>query len=81
MSIHEQLNTATVVVLQVLFHYEIIYEMDPPILEKKVKESQSLVASPQPLRRGRGPYNMDVASSSKICSIIDSVFLSIVLLI
>ena len=77
MSIHEHLNTATVVVLQVLFHYEIIYEMGPPILENKVKESQSRVTSPQPprRRRGRGHYNMDVASSSKICSTIDCVFI------
>ena len=41
MHVHEQLNTATVVVLQVLFHYEIIYEMGLPMLEKQVKESQS----------------------------------------
>ena len=27
MYVHEQLNIATVVVLQVEFHYEIIYEM------------------------------------------------------
>ena len=47
MYVHEQLNTATVVVLQVLFHYEIIHEMGPPMLEKQVKESQSCVASPQ----------------------------------
>ena len=39
MSVHEQLNTATVIALQVLFHYEIIYEMGPPMLEKQVKES------------------------------------------
>ena len=37
MYVHEQLNTAIVVVLQVLFHYEIIYEMSPPILKKQVK--------------------------------------------
>ena len=42
------------VVLQVLFHYEFIYEMGPPMLEKQVKESQSRVASPQPPRLGRG---------------------------
>ena len=34
MYVHEQLNTATVVVLQVLFHYEIIYEMGPSMLKK-----------------------------------------------
>ena len=34
MYVHEQLNIATMVVLQVLFHYEIIYEMSPPMLEK-----------------------------------------------
>ena len=47
MYVHEQLNTTTVVVLQVLFHYEIIHEMGPPMLEKQVKESQFCVASPQ----------------------------------
>ena len=46
MYVHEQLNTATVVVLQILFHYEIIYEMGPLMLEKQVKESQSCAASP-----------------------------------
>ena len=46
MYVHEQLNNATMVVLQVLFHYEIIYEMGPPILEKQVKESQSRVTPP-----------------------------------
>ena len=46
MYIHEKLNTATVVVLQVLFHYEIIYEIGPPMLEKQVKKSKSHVAPP-----------------------------------
>ena len=36
------LNTTTVVVLQVVFHYE----MGPPMSEKQVKESQSRVAPP-----------------------------------
>ena len=40
------LNTTTVVVLQVVFHYEIIYEMGPPMSEKQVKESQSRAAPP-----------------------------------
>ena len=44
MYIQESLNTTMVVVLQVVFHYEIIYEMGPPKLEKQVKESQSYVA-------------------------------------
>ena len=35
-----------VVVLEVLFYYEIIYEMGPPIIEKKVKESQSRTTPP-----------------------------------
>ena len=38
------LNTTTVVVLQVVFHYEIIYEMVPPMSKKQVKESQSYAA-------------------------------------
>ena len=33
------LNTTTVVVLEALFPYEIIYEMGPPMSEKQVKES------------------------------------------
>ena len=40
------LNTTMVVVLQVVFHYEIIYEMGPLMSEKQVKESQSHVAPP-----------------------------------
>ena len=40
------LNTTAVVVLQVVFHYEIIYEIDPPMSEKQVKESQSCAAPP-----------------------------------
>ena len=52
MYVHEHLNTATVVVLQVLFHYEIIYEMGSPMLEMQVQESQSCVVSPQSPRQG-----------------------------
>ena len=37
----EHLNITTVVVLQVVFHYEIIYEMGPPMSKKQVTESQS----------------------------------------
>ena len=40
------LNTTMVVVLKILFHYEIIYEMDPPMFERQVKESQSCAAPP-----------------------------------
>ena len=40
------LNTTTVVLLQVVFHYEIIYEMIPPMSENQVKESQSRAAPP-----------------------------------
>ena len=36
------LNTTTVVV----FHYEIIYEMGPPMSEKQDKESQSCAVPP-----------------------------------
>ena len=38
------LNTNTVVVLQVVFHYENIYEIDPPMFEKRVKKSQPCAA-------------------------------------
>ena len=40
------LNTTTVVVLQVVFRYEIIYKMGPPMSGKQVKESQFRVAPP-----------------------------------
>ena len=46
MHVHEQLNTTTVVVLKVEFHYEIIYEMGPQMLEKRVKESHSRAVPP-----------------------------------
>ena len=48
------LNTTTVVVLQVVFHYEILYETGPPMSEKLVKESQSRVASPLFAQTGVG---------------------------
>ena len=35
-----------VVILEVLFHNEIIYEMGPPMSEKYVKESQSRATPP-----------------------------------
>ena len=34
--VQDSLSTTIVVVLQVLFHYEILYEMGPPMLEKRV---------------------------------------------
>ena len=37
--VQDGLNTTTMVVLEVLFPYEIIYEMGSPMLEKQVKES------------------------------------------
>ena len=51
--VHNILNTTMVVVLQVLFHYEIIYEMGPLRLGKQVKESQSC-AMPPSFRSGGG---------------------------
>ena len=35
----DSLNTTMVVVLEVLFPYGFIYEMDPPMSQKQVKES------------------------------------------
>ena len=43
-----------VVVLEVLFHNEVIYEMGPPMLEKQVKGSQSRVAPPLFAQAGVG---------------------------
>ena len=37
--VQDILNTTMVVVLQVSFHYEIIYEINPPRLGKQVKKS------------------------------------------
>ena len=44
--VHDSLNTTSMVVLQVLFHYEIIYEMGPQMSEKQVKESQCHAPKP-----------------------------------
>ena len=44
--VQDSLNATTVVVLEVLFYYGIIYEMGLPRLEKQVKKSQSRTASP-----------------------------------
>ena len=53
--VQDSLNTNMVVVLQVLFPYEIIYEMGPPMSEKQVKESQSRALAPSLcLGGGRG---------------------------
>ena len=44
--VHDILNITMVVVLQVLFHYEIIFEMGPLRSGKQVKEFQSCAAPP-----------------------------------
>ena len=44
------LNITMVVVLQVSFHYETIYEMGPPRLGKQIKELRPLSSS----RQGQG---------------------------
>ena len=44
--VHDSLNTATVVVLEVLFPYGFIYEMGPPMLENRLKNSQSRAVPP-----------------------------------
>ena len=46
MYVHEQLNTNTVVVLEVLFPYGLIYEIGPLMSEIHVKESQSCATPP-----------------------------------
>ena len=48
------LNTTMVVVLQVVFHYEIIYEMGPLMSEKQVKEFQSRATPPLFTQAGVG---------------------------
>ena len=44
--VQDIVNTTMVVVLQVLFNYEIIYEMGLPRSGKQVKESQSRAVPP-----------------------------------
>ena len=51
---HDKLNTTTVVVLQVLFHYEIIYEMSPLMIENQVKSPSPVSRSLSSPRRGMG---------------------------
>ena len=51
---HDKLNTTTVVVLQVLFHYEIIYEMGLLMTEHQVKSPSPVSRSLSSLRRGMG---------------------------
>ena len=52
--VHDSLNTIMVVVLEVLFTNEIIYEMGPPRSEKQVKESQSRATPPLFAQAGVG---------------------------
>ena len=44
--VHDSLNTITVVVLEVLFYYEIIYEMGSQRSGKQIKESHSCAVPP-----------------------------------
>ena len=41
-----------------LCNYEYMIEMGPPMLENQVRESQSRVASPHPLRPEMGCYSI-----------------------
>ena len=50
--VQDSLNTTTVIVLEVMFLYGLIYEMDPPKSESRVKESQYRVAPLSSPRRG-----------------------------
>ena len=77
--VQELLNTTTVVVLQVLCHYEFMIEMSSLMSENQVKKSFSYVASPHVMwmREGalQGPTKLDDKTlHSKallpICSII-----------
>ena len=52
--VQDNLNTTTMVVLEVLFPYGFMYEMGPPMSEKQVKESQSHVAPPLFTQTGVG---------------------------
>ena len=52
--VQDSLNTTTVVVLEVLFRYGFIYEMGPPRLGKRVKESQSRATPPLFAQAGVG---------------------------
>ena len=56
------LNTTTVVVLQIVFHYEILYEMGPPMLEKH--EGVPVLCRTPSLCLGRG-RGVTVSSSPR----------------
>ena len=52
--VQDILNTTMVIVLQVLFHYEIIYEMGPPMSENQLKSPSPVPRSLSLPRRGQG---------------------------
>ena len=52
--VQDTLNTTTVVVLQVLCHYEFMIEMGPLMSENQVKKSLSCVESPHLPQLGEG---------------------------
>ena len=52
--VQDSLNTTTVVVLEFLFPCGFIYEISPPMSEKRVKESQSHVVPPLCAQAGVG---------------------------
>ena len=56
--VQDTLNTTTVVVLQVLCHYEFMIEMDPLMTENQFYKSQSCVASPLLSRLGEGALQL-----------------------
>ena len=61
--VQDILNTTMVVVLQVLFNYEIIYEMGSPMSEKQLKESQSRAAPLSSPNRGLGRDIVNLSST------------------
>ena len=52
--VYDSLNTTKVVVLEVLFYYEIIYEIGSQRSGKQVKESQSRAVPPLFAQEGVG---------------------------
>ena len=52
--VHDSLNTTTVIILEVLFYYGIIYEMGSQRSGKQVKESQSRAVPPLFAQAGVG---------------------------
>ena len=65
--VQDNLNTTTVVVLQVLCHYEFMLEVGPLMTGNQFYKSQSCVASPHLTRLGEGALHMHWSKYDHLC--------------